>query len=419
MELHAPGHFDNWTRGCWQEVVFAAFHLDLLEVIPSIKLYERKSLTPGTKRLFKIVSLLKTAVLATGIGLVWIQFSQHPLQGVRAAISGQNNSESPASGAAVYAANCAGCHGKNREGTPPAVPSLLGVKKKLSDEQIAKMIHDGKPPMPPFPNMAKQQVDALIGFLGTAPSAPRAAPQTRPTSSASRKGITLSPQAAAGDALFQQNCAFCHGRDAMGGESGPDLTRSKLVSSDTDGSKIAEVIKEGRTIGEKRMPAFQLSSSEVAALIAFIRARVAIAEATKGSRRGVDVSDLQTGVAERGKQYFNGAGGCAKCHSATGDLAGIATRYEGLQLEQRMLYPRNVKSTLTVTLPDGKKISGPLAYRDEFTIALTDSDGSYRSWPTDSVSYKVDSPVNAHVDLLSRYTDDDIHNLMAYIQTLR
>ena len=321
-----------------------------------------------------------------------------------------------AAGAAVYAGNCALCHGKDREGTPPAFPSLIGVKKKLTDEQIARMIHDGKPPMPPFPSLSKDQVDALISFLGTTPSAPPKRQQDSPL--AARKGITLSPQAAAGDALFQQNCSFCHGRDAMGGESGPDLTRSKLVSSDTDGSKIAQVIREGRTSSDKRMPAFQLSSSEVAGLIAFIRARVAIAEASKGGRRGVDVSDLQTGNVELGRQYFNGAGGCAKCHSPTGDLAGVASRYEGLQLEERMLYPRNAKSTLTVTLPDGKMISGALAYRDEFTIALINGDGAYRSWPTDGVSYKIDSPVNAHVDLFGRYTDDDIHNLMAYIQTL-
>jgi cytochrome c oxidase cbb3-type subunit 3 len=381
-------------------------------------LRERKSPTLGTKRLFRIESL-KTAVVAAGIGLIWVQIIQLPLRAVKAATPGQTNSESPAAaaaGAAVYAANCALCHGKNREGTPPAIPSLIGVKKKLSDEQIAKMIHDGKAPMPPFSTMPKDQVDALLSFLGTSPATP---PKSRDdTRFAARKGITLSTQAAAGDALFQQNCAFCHGRDAMGGESGPDLTRSKLVSSDTDGSKIAQVIREGRTTSDKRMPAFQMSTSEIAGLIAFIRARVAIAEATKGSRRGVDVSDLQTGNAELGKQYFNGAGGCAKCHSPTGDLAGIASRYEGLQLEERMLYPRNAKSTLTVTLPNGKKISGTLAYRDEFTIALTDNDGTYRSWPTDRVSYKVDSPVSAHVDLFSRYTDDDIHNLMAYIQTL-
>jgi mono/diheme cytochrome c family protein len=380
-------------------------------------LSERKSLSPGSKRLFRIKRILKTAVVAAGIGLIWLQISELPLRVVKAAMPEPNNSDSVAAGAAVYAGNCAPCHGKNREGTPPAIPALIGVKKKLSDEQIARMIHDGKAPMPPFATMPKDQVDALLSFLGTSPASqpPR---NPRDSSMAARKGITLSPQAAAGEALFQQNCAFCHGRDAMGGESGPDLTRSKLVSGDTDGEKIAQVIREGRTTSDKRMPAFQLSSSEIAGLIAFIRARVAIAEATKGARRGVDVSDLQTGNAELGRQYFNGAGGCEKCHSPTGDLAGVASRYEGLQLEERMLYPRNAKSTLTVTLPNGKTISGTLAYRDEFTIALTDSDGTYRSWPTDGVSYKVDSPVNAHEDLFSRYTDDDIHNLMAYIQTL-
>lgn len=370
--------------------------------------------------MFRIERLLKTAIVAAGTGLIWAQVAHLPLRVVQAAAADQKSSESPqaSAGAQVYAATCAPCHGKNREGTPPAFPPLIGVKTRLSDQQIAKMIHDGKAPMPPFPNLPKEQVDALISFLGTSPAAPPEATK-HPSSGAARKGIELSPQAAAGGALFQQNCAFCHGRDAMGGESGPDLTRSKLVLGDTDGSKIAQVIREGRTTSDKRMPAFQFSPSEVAGLIAFIRARVAIADATKGGRRGVDVSDLQTGNAELGKQYFNGAGGCAKCHSPTGDLAGVASRYEGLQLEERMLYPRGTKSKVTVTLPNGKEIAGTLAYRDEFTIALTESDGTYRSWPTDKVSYKVDSPVNAHVDLFSRYTDDDIHNLMAYIQTLR
>jgi cytochrome c oxidase cbb3-type subunit 3 len=205
----------------------------------------------------------------------------------------------------------------------------------------------------------------------------------------------------------------------MGGETGPDLTRSSLVLADADGSKISEVVREGRTENDKRMPAFQFSSPEIASLVAFIRASVVAAAAMKGGRRGVDVADLQTGNAESGKKYFNGAGGCAKCHSATGDLAGIARRYEGLQLEERMLYPRNAKSTVSVTLPSGQKVAGTLAYRDEFTIALRDGSGAYKSWPVEKVKYTVDSPVDAHVRLFSRYTDDDIHDLMAYLQTLR
>ena len=232
-------------------------------------------------------------------------------------------------------------------------------------------------------------------------------------------GPQLSPEAAAGNALFQQNCAFCHGHDAMGGETGPDLTRSKLVLSDTDGSKISEVMREGRTGSDARMPSFQFSASESASLVAFIHASVSAAAKLKGGRRGVDVADLQTGNADAGKAYFNGAGGCVKCHSPTGDLAGIASRYQGLQLEERMLYPRNARSTLTVTLPSGQTVTGVLAYRDEFTVALRDSSGTYRSWPAAGTNYKVDSPASAHEELFSRYTDDDIHNLMAYIQTLR
>jgi cytochrome c oxidase cbb3-type subunit 3 len=84
-----------------------------------------------------------------------------------------------------------------------------------------------------------------------------------------------------------------------------------------------------------------------------------------------------------------------------------------------MLYPEGAKSKVTVTLASGERISGTLAYLDEFTVALRDSAGAYHSWATNRVKYIVDSPVDAHVQLFSQYTDDDIHNLMAYLQTLR
>ena len=96
----------------------------------------------------------------------------------------------------------------------------------------------------------------------------------------------------------------------------------------------------------------------------------------------MDVADLQTGNVEAGKQYFNGAGGCANCHSPTGDLAGIASRYKGLELEEQMLYPEDAKSKVTVTLASGQTITGTLAYLDEFTVGLIDPAGTYRSWRT-------------------------------------
>src|SRR5579884_428175 len=219
-----------------------------------------------------------------------------------------------------------------------------------------------------------------------------------------------------GRSLFIQQCAFCHGRDAGGGETGPDLTRSDLVKADVNGDKIGPVIRNGRP--EKGMPRFGLPDRDVAALVAFIHEQKKIADSQQGGRRGVDVSDLQSGNAEAGKAYFNGAGRCASCHSPTGDLAGIATRLKGLRLERRMLYPEGAAAKVTVTLPSGRTVTGRLAYRDEFTIALRDADGWYRSWRTRDVKYIVDAPAETHAELLAKYTDDDVHNLMAYLQTL-
>jgi mono/diheme cytochrome c family protein len=316
-------------------------------------------------------------------------------------------------GALAYAKHCAICHGEQREGILPSFPPLQSIRRQMTPQQITDIIHAGKGRMPAFPHLPDAELAALLHYLNSDTSLPAQASGT----TTGTNGTHPSDLVEAGGALFQQSCAFCHGRDTMGGESGPDLTRSKLVSADVGGDKTSEVVRNGRP--EKKMPAFNFSDQELLSLAAFIHAQQAKAATQKGSRRGVDVADLQTGDVAAGKRYFNGTGGCAKCHSASGDLAGVASRYEGLQLEERMLYPRDVKSQVVVTLPAGQKVAGTLAYRDEFTVGLRDSRGTYRSWPTDKVKYVIDERVNAHADLFEKYTDDDIHNLMAYIQTLR
>ncbi|HTV56369.1 MAG TPA: c-type cytochrome, partial [Terriglobia bacterium] len=260
---------------------------------------------------------------------------------------------------------------------------------------------------------------APLTFAQAAESGRMVAPSA---TAASQKGRPSQPsfspaQVASGHSLFLQNCAFCHGRDAGGGESGPDLTRSKLVGEDVNGNRIGLVVRNGRP--GKGMPAFNMSDTQIADLAAFIHAQRAKAETQKGGRRGVDVADLQTGNAEAGKQFFYGAGGCSRCHSPTGDLAGIALRYQGLQLEEELIYPRHAQSKVTVTLPSGEVMTGTLAYRDEFILGLRDAAGYYHSWPVSDIKYSIDSPVQAHVALLAKYTDADIHNLMAYLQTLR
>ena len=203
----------------------------------------------------------------------------------------------------------------------------------------------------------------------------------------------------------------------MGGETGPNLTRSAIVADDVGGDKIGPVIRDGRA--DKGMPPFRLSDADLAAIVAFIHDQKIKSE-SPGARRSVNAADLQTGNADAGRQYFNGAGRCATCHSPTGDLAGVAKRLQGLELLQRMLYPSNGRgATVTVTLPSGENIAGALAYRDEFTIALTDASGRYRSWPTRQVTFVVNNPVEAHAEQLGKYTDDDMHNVLAYLQTLR
>jgi len=222
-----------------------------------------------------------------------------------------------------------------------------------------------------------------------------------------------------GETMFRQDCSFCHGRDATGGEGGPDLTRSKLVAQDVGGDKIGAVVRSGRP--DKGMPPFSKSEQDIAALVAFIHTQQNVETADRrkgaGGRKGVDVSDLQTGNVDAGKRYFEGA--CAKCHSASGDLAGVASRYQGLQLEETMLYPRKARPKVTVTTASGETVSGKLAYVDEFVVGITDEAGVYRSWRVRDVKYKVDPGLDGHVELLGKYSDEDVHNLMAYLQTLR
>lgn len=371
---------------------------------------------------FRDVAILATAAGVFAFTALAFRSLQLPVHAAASPMNTAAQAATPASpapdaaSAASYAKHCAICHGDQREGILPAFPPLIGIKRQMSDTQITDLIRKGKGRMPGFPAVPNEELTALLSYLATTPTI---MPPMNAAPLGNRRGPQLTGEAAAGGALFLQNCAFCHGRDAMGGETGPDLTQSKLVLTDTDGSKISQVVREGRNEPDKKMPAFQFSSQELNTLVAFIRAREAAAAAMKGGRRGVEVADLQTGNAEAGRKYFNGAGGCAKCHSPTGDLAGLARRFEGLQLEERMLYPRGAKSTVVVTLRSGEKIEGTLAYLDEFTVGLKDSSGTYRSWPVENVKYKVDSPVDAHVDQFPKYTDDDVHNLMAYLQTLR
>lgn len=259
----------------------------------------------------------------------------------------------------------------------------------------------------------------LVSAQGTPPgqspaSAPRpksATPQSYPAD-----------QIAAGEPLFVSQCGFCHGRDTSGGEGGPDLTRSELVAEDNRGDQIGPLLQTGRM--DNGMPAFTMfSEADVNAIVAFIHDQQAKFAELGGGRQAVADEDLEGGDAAAGRIYFNGTGGCSSCHSATGDLAGVGSRFEGLALIRRMLYPSGrpapARPTVTFTLESGETITAPLAAEDEFSITILDPLGERQIFEKDQVSYEVRDPMQAHFALLSRYTDQDMHNVYAYLNTLK
>jgi cytochrome c oxidase cbb3-type subunit 3 len=235
-------------------------------------------------------------------------------------------------------------------------------------------------------------------------------------SSARQQTDTPDPAIERGHKQFVQACGFCHGPDATGAR-GPDLVRSPLVAHDVKGDLIGGVIRQGRP--DKGMPAMPLSDDQVSDIAAFLHARVAEALRSSGLPRVYPVEKLLTGNAEAGKAFFNGAGGCNKCHSPTGDLDKVAGKYSPMDLEAHMLYPEGQHTTAVVTLPSGERIKGPLAHIDDFMIALRDDSGWYRSFTRDWVKVEIQDPLAAHRELLGKLTQADVHNLFAYLESLK
>jgi cytochrome c oxidase cbb3-type subunit III len=220
-----------------------------------------------------------------------------------------------------------------------------------------------------------------------------------------------------GQKLFVANCGFCHGATARGGEGGPDLVRSVVVLDDEDAERIGPVIRQGRP--GSAMPPFDLPQAQINDIAAFLRSRTQAAI----DRRAYELKDLNTGDAKAGEAYFNGAGKCNTCHSPTGDLAGVGRRYQAQALLERFLYPARGRERkpveATLKLASGETIAGEVEYLDDFNVSIRDAEGQYRSWPRESVQAVLKDPYAAHQDLLRKYTDADMHNLLAYLANLQ
>ncbi len=224
---------------------------------------------------------------------------------------------------------------------------------------------------------------------------------------------------ARGRQVFSANCSFCHGSDARGGEGGPNLVRSQLVLDDQDGELVTALVQSGRM--SKGMPKFDLPAKEIANIAAFLHN---IPVGGRAATTGL-VNPL-VGDAKAGEAYFNGAGKCASCHSASGDMAGIATKYPDPRALQAAMVSGEKKAeypwkTVTVTLPNGQSVAGRLDQIDDFLVSLTDANGNYHSYVRHGAAPKivVKDPLQPHLDMLPNLKDDDIHNLTAYLVTLK
>ncbi len=264
---------------------------------------------------------------------------------------------------------------------------------------------------------------AVLSFLAAASLAAQSPPAPKPRTGGNMLISRAVPDPAAverGQKIFVGNCGFCHGTTAQGGDSGPDLVRSELALDDEHGDKIGPVIEQGRP--GKGMPAFHLPPDQIQDIAAFLRSRQQAAI----DRNAYNILNVVTGDREKGREYFNGAGRCHTCHSPTGDLAGIAKKYDPVALQSRFLYPRPgrgdqpIRPEVTVKLASGQMVSGTLEYLDDFDVALRDASGDYHSFSRDAhVKVDVHDPLAAHAELLKKYTDADMHNVLAYLVTLK
>ncbi len=240
-------------------------------------------------------------------------------------------------------------------------------------------------------------------------------------------------QIAHGKALFAVNCVSCHGVDLRGGDlGGPNLLRSQLALSDQNGELILPIIQGSRQDGG--MPAIPITPEDGLAVAAYIRSILeTIGSQGKPPSAGIAAPSILVGDATAGQAYF--AAHCATCHSATGDLQGIATRIEDPKLLQTRWVsgggrrfraaatstPSRRTVTVTITLPSGERIEGPLIRIDDFLVSVGLPDGSEHTFHREGDQPKVEvhDPMKPHRDLLAVYTDKDIHDVTAYLVTLK
>jgi len=242
---------------------------------------------------------------------------------------------------------------------------------------------------------------------------------------AQQRALPSAEVIAQGETLYQVNCRACHGVDLRGGDQGgPNLLRSGIVLSDINGEVIGQLVSQG--LG--RIPAFNnLEGDDIEAVAGYIHPIVATSE-RQGSIPPVGYDlDILVGDVDDGERYFTQE--CVTCHSVTGDLMGIFSHIvDDYDLQNRWVAggqngrggPSST-TTVTVTLPDGDQVSGRLLRYDDFFLSLRTLGGAYRSFTRagNSPAVEIHDPLTRHKELLAELTDETIHDVTAYLETLK
>jgi cytochrome c oxidase cbb3-type subunit III len=235
-----------------------------------------------------------------------------------------------------------------------------------------------------------------------------------------------------GNGLYGVYCRACHGSDLRGGDQGgPNLLRSQLVLNDQAGELILPVVQQGRqNPGMPVMPPLPIPPDDVKAIAAYIHSVTASARGQGAPPEGPPIElNIVVGDAKAGQEYF--AKVCTSCHSAA-DMQGIATRVgEPMALQNYWVGGGRGGSgrgggapsvvTATVTDASGQKTEGRLIRLDDFYVVVGLADGTSRSFRRDGDVPKIEvrDPREAHRKLLPTYADKDIHNVTAYLVTLK
>jgi cytochrome c oxidase cbb3-type subunit 3 len=259
-------------------------------------------------------------------------------------------------------------------------------------------------------------------------------PQPRGGAGPDDKMIVDPVAAQRGRTTYAAGCIQCHGTQARGGDRGANIVRSSVLLHDRYGNQLGPFLRKGHPTPDDALSK-GLTDAQVGDLSHFLHERL------NDTLRGSPVFTVQnvlTGDKQAGETYFAGAGGCNKCHSPTGDLAGIGNKYDPPTLQGRVLFPRPPGRgpraggpgipgmpvakpvTVDVTTASGETVSGALVQMDDFNVSLRDATGQYRSWKrTPGLTVVKHDPYAAHVTLLDSYTDKNIHDVVAYLESLK